>query len=267
MFGWYKVRKFYGAVTTLPEWWERHYEADGQQWNEPEEYRKQLFYPLLEKYLEKGKKYVDAGCGLGGWMAFLRLRGYDIVGVESSARAVALAKKMNPELPIQQGDIRQLPVSDNSLEGYIAIGSWEYAEDATDAVAREAARVLKSGGTLFLEVPYSNPLRRWTYLPLKSLQLFVRQQLMGQKATFAYHMFRKGDIREVLQSNGFTITEENPHDLPEKNSHYGLWVDWPFLRGKRPYELNAVGKVVKQTMNSLSPWMIATGIFVVAKKK
>jgi hypothetical protein len=55
--------------------------------------------------------------------------------------------------------------------------------------------------------------------------------------------------------------------LPGENSHYGLWVDWPFLRGGRPYELNAGGLLLKKLMNSISPWMIATGIFVVAKKK
>ena len=247
--------------------WDRQYEGDGEQWSDPEEYRRQLFYPLLTKYLEKGKKYVDAGCGLGGWLAFLRARGYDVVGFESSKQAVALVAKLDSALPIQQADARHLPLANQSMDGYMAIGTWEYLEDATEAVATEAARVLKAGGVLLIEVPYSNPLRRWTYLPLKSLQVFIREKLLGQKATFAYHLFRKGDIREVLTQHGFEILEENPHDLPGAESHYGLWVDWPFLRGKRPYELNALGKLVKNTMNALSPWMIATGIFFVAKKK
>jgi SAM-dependent methyltransferase len=267
MFGWYKVKKFYPPRAEVLEPWDRQYEADGEQWSDPEEYRRQLFYPLLTKYLEPGKKYLDAGCGLGGWLAFLRARGYDVVGLEASKRAVAMIAKLNPTLPIQQGDARRLPFDNTSLDGYLAIGTWEYLEDATEAVAAEAARVLKPGGVLILEVPYSNPLRRWTYLPLKTLQVFIREKLLGQRATFAHHMFRKGDLREVLTTHGFEILEENPHDLPGEASHYGLWVDWPMLRGERPYELNGLGRAVKNAMNSLSPWMIATGIFFVAKKK
>lgn len=267
MFGWYKVKKFYPAGSPAVEPWDRAYEADGAQWSDPEEYRKQLFYPLLVKYLEKGKKYVDAGCGIGGWLAFLRARGYDMTGVEASAKAVALAKKIDPSLPIQHSDLRHLPFPDGSLDGYIAVGVWEFHEEATEALATEAVRVLKPGGVLLIEVPYANPFRRWTYLPLKSLQVWWNEKVLGKKATFVHHLFRKGDMREVLTSHGFTILEENPHDLPDQASHYGLWVDWPFLRGTRPYELNAVGRGVKQLMNALSPWMIATGIFFVAKKQ
>lgn len=267
MFGWYKVKKFYPAGGPVTEPWDRAFEQDGMQWSDPEEYRKQLFYPLLVKYLRPGGKYVDAGCGIGGWLAFLRARGYEIHGVEASSKAVALAKKIDPTLPIQQSDSRTLPLANGTFDGYIAVGVWEYCEDATEAVAAEATRVVKPGGILLLEVPYSNPLRRWTYLPLKSLHVLMREKLLGQRATFAYHLFRKGDIREVLATQGFTILEENPHDLPDEHSHYGLWVDWPFLRGQRPYELNGIGRLVKKLMNAISPWMIATGIFFVAKKQ
>ncbi|MEX2054921.1 MAG: methyltransferase domain-containing protein [Candidatus Andersenbacteria bacterium] len=267
MYGWYKVKKFYPVGVTRDELWARHYEQDGQQWTDPEEYRKQLFYPLLVKYLETGKKYLDAGCSIGGWLAFLRARGYDIVGVEQSPRIVALAKRLNPTLPIQVADARHLPFEPLSFDGYLAIGTWEYAEDGTEAMAAEAARILKPGGLLVIEVLYSNPLRRWTYLPLKTLQVWWREKIMRQQATFAHHMFRKGDIHEILDQQGFTIVEENPHDLPDENSHYGLWVDWPFLRGSRPYELNSLGRLLKRLLNAASPWMIATGMFVVAKKK
>lgn len=267
MFGWYKIKKFYPAGEAPAERYDREYENDGQQWSDPEEHRKQLFYPLLTKNLEKGKKYLDVGCGLGGWLAFLRVRGFDVQGVDRSKRAVELIKELDPSLPVQSADISQLPFEDGSFDGYMAIGAWEFDEDGTEALAREAHRVLKAGGTLFLEVPYANPFRRWTYLPLKTLQVFIRTHLFGQTPIFAYHLFRKGDILELLKEVGFEVTEMNPHELPETNSHYGLWVDWPFLRGKRPYELNGLGMVCKRVLSSISPWMISTGIFFVAKKK
>ncbi|MEK7557431.1 MAG: class I SAM-dependent methyltransferase [Patescibacteria group bacterium] len=266
MYSWYKLRKFYPAGFNPTEWWDRKYEGDGEQWSDPEEYRRQLFYPLLMEHLKPGKKYLDAGCGLGGWLAFLRARGMDVVGIESSRKAVEMVKKLDPSLPVQVGDVRKLAYPDESFDGYMAIGTWEYLEDGTEGAAREAKRVIKPGGMLFIEVPYANPFRRWTYLPLKTLEVALRT-LLGQKAMFSNHIFRKGDIRVLLEGLGFEMVAVKAHDLPEENSHYGLWIDWPFFRGKRPYELNALGQVVKKFMNSLSPWMIATGMFVVARKK
>ena len=267
MFGWYKLKKFYPAGVNPSEWWDRKYEADGEQWDDPEEYRRQLFYPLLMEHLKAGNKYLDAGCGLGGWLAFLRARGMEVIGIESSKRAVEMALLLDPTLPIQVGDVQQLPYRDGEFDGYMAIGTWEYIEDGTERVAKEAKRVLKAGGMLFIEIPYANPFRRWTYLPLKSLEVFIRSRILGQRAMFSNHIFRKGDIRVLLEDLGFEVLAINPHDLPEEKSHYGLWIDWPFFRGKRPYELNGPGRLVKRSMNAISPWMIATGMFVAARKK
>ncbi|MEX1112769.1 MAG: class I SAM-dependent methyltransferase [Candidatus Andersenbacteria bacterium] len=266
MFGWYKMKKFYPVGTVPRQWWDRKYEDDGEQRSDEEEYQRQLFYPLLMKYMKPGRRYLDAGCGLGGWLAFLRARGMDMVGIENSEKAVEAVKNKNPQLPIQLGDVSHLPFNNESLDGYMALGTWEYVEDGTETLAQEARRVLKPGGMLFIEVPYANPFRRLTYLPLKSLQVALRA-LLGQKPVFINYLFRKGDIKEVLTSHGFEILEMIPHDLPDEKSHYGLWIDWPFVRGRRPYELNALGLVVKKLMNSASPWMIPTGMFFVAKKK
>lgn len=258
MFGWYKLKKFYLSETR---------EHVPVQWDDPEQYRTQLFYPLLTKYLEVGNRYLDAGSGLGGWMAFLRARGYQFEGIEPSHEKVEMIGKLDPELPIRAGDLKSLPHNDSFFDGYVSIGSWEFEEDGTDALMKEATRVLKPGGILILEVPYSNPFRRWTYLPLKSIEVFVRESLLGHKATFAYHMFRKGDFLSLLREHGFELQELAPHDLPDEKSHYGLWVDWPFLRGSHPYRLNAFGLWLKRWLGGMSPWMIATGMFIVARKK
>lgn len=267
MYSYHKLRKFYREGEQPTEYWDRKYEADGLQKDDPEEYRKQIFYPLIVPYLEQGKKYLDAGCGLAGWVAFLRARGFDVEGIDASKKAIESAKRVHPDLPIQTADVLNLPFPDNSFDGYLAIGVWEYAEDNTKKVATEAKRILKSGGKLFIEVPYGNPLRRYTYFPLKTIEYFIRAKIMRQKAVFGSHVYRKGDIRVLLEGMGFEVTTIDPHDLPEPSSHYGLWVDWPILRGREPYKLNWFGVTIKNMMNSLSPWMIATGIFYIAKKK
>ena len=70
-----------------------------------------------------------------------------------------------------------------------------------------------------------------------------------------------------MRTAGFEVVEEQAHELPEKDSHYGLYIDWPWLRGKEPYKLNAAGKMLKDFANSLSPWIASTGAVFVARKK
>lgn len=267
MYSYYKLRKFYPDGIQPAEYWDRKYEADGLQKDDPEEYRKQLFYPLIIQHLEQGKKYLDAGCGLAGWVAFLRARGFDVQGVDYSKKAIEIAKSIHSDLPVQTADVLNLPFPNESFDGYMAIGVWEYLEDNTKKAAEEAKRVLKKSGSLFIEVPYGNPLRRYTYLPLRTIVNFFRTNIFGQKTIFSNHIFRKGDIRVLLEDMGFEVIVIDPHDLPEPSSHYGLWLDWPMLRDKEPYRLNLFGLFVKKIMNSFSPWMIATGIFYIAKKK
>jgi hypothetical protein len=70
-----------------------------------------------------------------------------------------------------------------------------------------------------------------------------------------------------LERQGFEVAEERPHDLPEVDSHYGLYVDWPWLRGEKPYKLNGLGVVLKRLLNAISPWVASTGVVMVARKK
>ena len=74
-------------------------------------------------------------------------------------------------------------------------------------------------------------------------------------------------MHDLLRAAGFKIVETHPHDLPEPTRHYGLWVDWPILRGGPHYELNVLGRLKKRLANAFSPWTIATGMFIVARKK
>jgi SAM-dependent methyltransferase len=262
----YKLHKFSSSPPAGAQYWNtkyRHKTAEKISLTNPENYRRQLFYPLLMQYLKPGRRYLDAGCGLGGWLLFLRARGLEVEGLDQSAVAIAQLKRIDSKLPVRQGDLKKLPYPPDHFDGILCIGALEYMEDSVAQALREFRRVLKPGGLLFLEVPYENPLRRWTYLPLKTLEYHWKKR--RQKPRFAFYLFRKGNVRNFLAATGFHILELKPHELPEPRSHYGLWVDWPFLRGSRPYELNLLGLAAKKLFNTISPWLAATGLFCVAR--
>ena len=147
----------------------------------------------------------------------------------------------------------------------LAIGTLEYLEEELPSALQEVHRVLKPNGLLFLEVPYANVLRRLLYLPLKRVQYHLFKQL-GYHPTFAHYFMDRATVAQLLQQTGFTVEQVAPHDLPNADGHYGLYVDWRIFRGGSPYHLNFLGKIVKVITNAISPWVASTGMVVVARK-
>lgn len=268
----FPIYKF-GRTAHSPAGWDAKYGQEGAPSLDPAAYFAQSFVQTLLRFLPPGAHVLDAGCGTGGLLRFLsdwsRLsldQRFSVAGVDASAKAIEIAKRIVPDADLRVASIEQLPFPDASFDAYLAIGSWEYPLRGPERAAREAARVLRPGGLAFIEVPHANLLRRLFYMPLKRLEEIARV-LRGQGPTFSHHLFRIREVYEVLRRAGFEILETHPHDLPEPTRHYGLWVDWPPLRGGPHYELNALGLFKKRALNTLSPWTIATGMFTVARKR
>lgn len=261
----YRLEKFYRPGFDPKQYWEDRYAKGHAVGKSSEDFRKQGFWPLLKEQLDKNKKYLDAGCGVGGWVIFLKDEGYDVEGVDSAARVVRAISEVDPDLKIKAAPITALPYADGSLDGVLSIGTLEYAEGRVPEALNEVARVLKNGGILFLEVPLANLLRRLIYLPFKKLQRMMKA-VQGKQPVFANYVFRRSEMADVLRGAGFEIVKMQPHELPDAGSHYGLYVDWPMLRGKEPYLLNAAGLILKRLFNMLSPWIASTGMVVVARK-
>jgi len=87
---------------------------------------------------------------MGGNTAVLRDLGWHVVGVDYSPASAEAASQRG--LMLVRGDARRLPLADESVDLVLSTDAWEHvAED--EAVAAEAARVLRPGGTLFVAVP------------------------------------------------------------------------------------------------------------------
>lgn len=262
----FRLEKFYPKGFNPQHYWDDKYAQEHIAGKSEEEFAKQGFWPLLQKHLEKDKLYLDAGCGIGGWILFLKDRGYEVEGIEIAARTVRALTEFDPTLKVKVAGITGIPYPDESLDGVLAIGVLEYVENKVDHALSEVHRVLKPGGIFFMEVPIANVLRSLVYIPLKRIEKFVRG-MQGREATFSNYLFDRGNLVSDLEKAGFEIIEQAPHELPDADSHYGLYIDWKFLRGAEPYKLNALGRVVKTVLNAISPWIASTGAVIVVRKK
>lgn len=116
---------------------------------------------LFLKYLPKGAKILEAGCGLGQVVLALRSRGFDCYGLDFAELVMATLNERFPDVPFHQGDIRSLPYTDAFFGSYISLGVIEHFIKGQEEMLCEAARVTKPGGYIFVSVPALNGYRKF----------------------------------------------------------------------------------------------------------
>lgn len=94
-------------------------------------------------------RLLDAGCGTGYCLQHLQalFPGSTIIGLD-------FAEHMLRQLPLDtqprciNADIEQLPLADNSIDGYLSSLAWQWCDPLP--AARESQRTLRPGGQLLL---------------------------------------------------------------------------------------------------------------------
>lgn len=77
--------------------------------------------------------------------------GHNVVGIDSSAKVIAAARELSPELEFIEADAADMPIADASVDLAVAFMSLMDIDDMCGAV-RETSRVLALGGRLVLAV-------------------------------------------------------------------------------------------------------------------
>lgn len=96
-------------------------------------------------------KVLDVGCGEGRLPRDMKAWGYDVIAVDASATLIGYAREADPAGEYLVADAADLPFEDSSFDLVTAFMTLHDIEDAETAV-REAARVLRAGGSLCLAV-------------------------------------------------------------------------------------------------------------------
>jgi SAM-dependent methyltransferase len=98
-----------------------------------------------------GGRVADIGCGPGRVTRFLTDLGLDAFGVDLSPGMIAEARKRHPELRFEIGDMTDLDLPDDTLDGICAWYSTIHVPDELlPRALREFHRVLKPGGHAIL---------------------------------------------------------------------------------------------------------------------
>lgn len=170
--------------------------------------------------------HLEAGCGLGYWVAALRKHGFNVEGLEYAETLVQLINQVYPELPVRAGNALAIERPEAYYDSYLSFGVVEHRQAGPEPFLREAYRVLKPGGQIFISVPYFDPVRR-----LKARLRFFTEPV---SLPFFQYGFSEKEFTQCLRDAGFTIKQVHYlfwHRLLLEESRLYRWLS--FQRGAR----------------------------------
>jgi len=112
--------------------------------------------------LPPGARVIDLGCGSGTFTALLARAGFDCVGLDISAKLVAVGRRKHPQIEFVAGDIERLPFPAASFDGALLSGVVHHFPDPAPCAA-ETFRLLRPRGRFLAFDPNRMNPFMWLY--------------------------------------------------------------------------------------------------------
>jgi SAM-dependent methyltransferase len=150
----------------------------------------------------------ELGCGPGHVARYLHDRGVNIFGLDLSPGMIEQARKLNPGIQFQEGNMLSLDVPDSSWAAAVAFYSIVNIPKADIPRAfREVGRALKPGGLFFLAFHLGD-------------EVFHERELWGHSISLDFILFLRENIELLLTEAGFAIVNSIERDPYEPEVEY-----------------------------------------------
>lgn len=176
--------------------------------------------PVIYQYTKPGCPILDVGCGTGKVSIPLASQGFSVTGADVNSEALEMAKSFSrsqecPHLPLfLKANATFLPFADSVFDISImqAFLTTISSKDDRARIIREACRVLKPGGYLYLAdfgQTWHSKIYRERYLrdlpaTKEEGSFFAYDQKTGEVAYTAHH-FTEKELVFLLVENGFEV--------------------------------------------------------------
>ena len=159
---------------------------------------KPLDRQLLDRFADGVREVglaCDMGCGPGQVARYLHERGAQVCGIDLSPEMVVRARRLNPGIDFEQGDMLALDTEDEAWAGIAAFYSIIHIpRDEVVRALRELRRVLRPGGLLLLTFHIGDEIKHL-------------EEWWGHKVCVDFLFFRSDEMARYLKSAGFEIEE------------------------------------------------------------
>ena len=201
---------------------------------------------------KKAKGVLEVGCGTGKLVKFLNENGFTAVGCDIAEEALKRARKINKKNSIIKASATKLPFKSGLFDLVAAISLIEHLDkNESQKFLKEAYRVLKSNGFIFLITPnFNSPFRflcgkRWFgYGDPTHKQFFTPKSLSGLLKNNGFSNIKLRhktayNVKSELHLPGFS----RGWPLPVKNFLNWLMVSSPLSTFRDSFWLLAQKKV------------------------
>jgi 2-polyprenyl-3-methyl-5-hydroxy-6-metoxy-1,4-benzoquinol methylase len=120
-----------------------------------------IFYSI--RWLKKGMKILDAGCGNGLFASFLESRGCHVYCMEGNTASVKTASSVF-NLKATKADLTSLPYKDLTFDVVILRHSLEHSLEINE-VMKDSKRILKPDGFIYIECPNAKSIEKKIFGP------------------------------------------------------------------------------------------------------
>ena len=164
---------------------------------------RELLDRFAERLSDRGR-VCDLGCGPGHVALYLQARGLDVFGIDLSPQMIELARRLNPGIAFEQGDMLALGLPDSCLAGVMAFYSLIHtARSAIPDALNEMNRVLAPDGVVLVAVHGGE-------------SEIHADEFLGRPVSIDVTLFEPAEIAAYLESAGFRVDEvlsRDPYDF------------------------------------------------------
>lgn len=159
-------------------------------------------------------RLLDAGCGTGGMLEFLRgcMRDLDVTGIDAAEEAVRHCHRRGLQT-VQMGSVEALPFADASFDAVLSLDVLYHAGVSEERALAQMGRVLRPGGLLVLNLPAFAGLRGSHDVAVCGARRYVSDE-----------------VRALLERFSFTV---------EMIHYWNAWLFLPLLVWRRLSRLKA----------------------------
>jgi SAM-dependent methyltransferase len=167
---------------------------------------------LLNRFAEEVRErglVADVGCGPGHVAGYLKDQGVEMIGIDLSAEMIAVARRLNPRLDFQVGDMQRLDLPDATLAGLVSFYSIVHFESgALLPVLLEMRRVLAPGGLALIAFHIGD-------------EVVHVEDLFGVQVSLSFYFHSPRAVIESLRTAHLTViehVEREPYEGAEYSS-------------------------------------------------
>jgi len=216
---------------------------------------------FIAPHLVPNASILEAGCGPGRFLYWLREQGYRAVGVDCSLAALAKGRRYSADFRLALADVCSLPFRAEAFGTCLSFGVIEHLPDGPDECLAEMRRVLAPGGVLIISVPHRN-LLAVADPPLKRVYRALRRiPVAGPLEPPGRHL-PAGELTAALARAGFEILETMPFGHAYSLHSFCGW----FRRRGAYHDVTPLAAKLGRLLSRLAPWSTASTVFAAARK-